>query len=571
LAARSGNVVLPDRREGNATVDAAPLSNPVLERERSFASLGAEHDLLVVGGGVNGLAIAWNAALAGLDVVVIDKGDWGSGTSSWSSRMIHGGVKYLEKYDVRLVRESLRDREWLLQHAPHLVKPLPFLLPFFKGGAHSKLLLRLGMIAYDVLSFDKSLPRHKNFSRDELIELMPGIRREGLQGASRFFDAQVEYAERLCVELMLGARGAGATALNHTRLASLTMAGNRVTGARLVDQLTSEEYHVRAGVTINVAGAWADDIVAGTPAADRRWIGGTKGTHLVVDEFEGAPHEAMYFESEDGRPMLVIPWLGRYLLGSTDEVFSGDLDTVHADDAEIAYILAETNRLFPTAELTPASVLYSYTGVRPLPYVDAERTADISRRHEIHDHAPEVEGLLTVVGGKLTTFRALSNHAMKAIGRKTSVRAIGRPLLKDQFLPGSAARTVTLSDRVPTDVAQRLIRVYGARAADIDDLIAADPTGLTILDPTTLLIAAEVTFVVRTEQALRVADVLSRRTMVGLDADLGRGAAPAVARIMANELGWDEARTGRELALFEAYLARFENVGGDEDVLPAGD
>lgn len=552
-------------------MDAAPPSKPVLERERSFASLGAEHDLLVVGGGVNGLAIAWNAALAGLDVVVVDKGDWGSGTSSWSSRMIHGGVKYLEKYDVRLVRESLRDREWLLQHAPHLVKPLPFLLPFFKGGVHSKLLLRLGMIAYDVLSFDKSLPRHKSFSRDELIELMPGIRREGLQGASRFFDAQVEYAERLCVELMLGARGAGATTLNHTRMASLTMSGNRVTGATLVDELTGEEHQVRASVTINVAGAWADDIVAGTPAAERRWIGGTKGTHLVVDEFEGAPHEAMYFESEDGRPMLVIPWLGRYLLGSTDEVFSGDLDTVHADDAEIAYILAETNRLFPSAALTPESVLYSYTGVRPLPYVDAERTADISRRHEIHDHAPDVEGLLTVVGGKLTTFRALSKHAVKAIGRKTPVRAKGRPLLKDQFLPGRSADAVTLSARVPADVAQRLIRLYGARAADIDAMIAADPMGLTVLDPTTMLIAAEAMFVVRTEQALRVGDVLFRRTMVGLDAGLGRGAAPAVAKIMASELGWDKARTERELALYEAYLARFETVGGDVDAVPAGD
>src|SRR5690606_956642 len=209
-----------------------------------------------IGGGVNGLAVAWDAALAGLTVAVVDKGDWGSGTSSWSSRMIHGGLKYLEKYDVRLVRESLRDREWLLRRAPHLVRPLPFVLPSYRGDKHSMLALRAGMLTYDLLSLDKSVPRYQSWSREQTLARLPGVRAEGLRGAVRYYDAQVEYAERLCVELMLGARAAGAVALNHTRVTRLRTLGNQVTGADVVDELTGEEGMVTASVTINVTGPW---------------------------------------------------------------------------------------------------------------------------------------------------------------------------------------------------------------------------------------------------------------------------------------------------------------------------
>ncbi|MCW2884197.1 MAG: glycerol-3-phosphate dehydrogenase [Streptosporangiaceae bacterium] len=537
----------------------APTPAPALaERQHLFERLGCGPlDLLVVGGGVNGLAIAWDAALAGLSVAVVDKGDWGSGTSSWSSRMIHGGLKYLENYDVRMVRESLRDREWLLRTAPHLVKPLPFVLPFYRGNAHSKLALRLGMIAYDVLSFDKSLQRHENFSREELIERLPGIRREGLQGASRYYDAQVEYAERLCVELMIGARQAGATAVNYARVSSLCLDGNRVAGARVLDELTGVEHTIEAKVTINVAGAWADDIVAGTPAADRRWIGGTKGTHLVVAPFEGAPGDAMYYESDDGRPMMVIPWLGRYLIGSTDKRFSGDLDTVSADEEELDYILHETNKLFPKAGLSRDSILYWYTGVRPLPYVAEGKTADISRRHEIHDHAPVVEGLLTVVGGKLTTFRALATHALAGIRRKVPA---GGSRLDEQRLPGYATAPVELPADIVVGVAARLHRLYGGRAREVAELMQREPESARVLDPATQLVAAEVLFAVRNEQAVHLADVLARRVMVGLEPGLGRGVMGDVAEVMAGELGWDAEHVKAERAAYEAYLCRFQVI-----------
>lgn len=536
--------------------------NVTARRQASLDALGRPFDVLVVGGGINGLAVAWDAALAGMSVLVIDKGDWGSGTSSWSSRMIHGGLKYLEKYDVPLVRESLRDREWLLRRAPHLVKPLPFILPFYKGGAHSKIELRAGMVAYDVLSFDKSVPRHRTYTRAEIIELLPGLQREGLQGAARYFDAQVEYAERLCVELAVAAHDAGAVTLNHARLVGLTLDGNRVVGARIHDEVGDREYLVSAKVTVNVTGPWVDDILAGTPDASRRWIGGTKGTHLVVGPFPGAPEAAMYYESDDGRPMMVIPWLGMYLIGSTDKRFYGDLDTVSADEEELDYILHETTKVFPDSGLTRDSIHYWYTGVRPLPYVDAERTADISRRHDIHDHAPDVEGLISVIGGKLTTFRALAKHTLKAIGKKIPV---GASQLETHYLPGYADAPPPMPAGIAGPLTARLLRIYGARAPEIALLTFTEPESARVLDERTGLIAAEVLFTVREEDGVHLADVLARRVMVGLEADLGRGCAAQVAQVMAEELGWDDETLRAEQAAYETYLRRFEVIEESHD------
>lgn len=517
------------------------------------AASDTAYDVLVVGGGVNGLAVAWDLVRSGARVLVVDKGDWGSGTSSWSSRMIHGGLKYLEKFDVPLVRESLRDREWLLQSAPHLVKPLPFVLPFYRGGAHSALALRAGMVLYDVLSYDKSVPRHRTFSRRRTIEMLPGIRTEGLQGSARYYDAQVEYSERLCVELMLAARDAGADTLSYARVTGLTTDGPRVTGAEIRDELTGVSVNVRAEVVVNVAGPWVDDILTGTVEGDRQWMGGTKGTHLVVAPFPGAPTDAMYYESDDGRPMMIIPWLGLYMIGSTDKRFSGDLDTVTADEEEIDYILYETTKVFPSCGLTRDSVLYWYTGVRPLPYVDAERTADITRRHEIHDHAPRISGLLSVIGGKLTTFRALAGHTHAAVQRYLPLRASS---LTDARLPGYATAPMPLPG-IDRSLADRLTRLYGARAVQVVQIMEDEPESRRVLDPDSGLVAAEVLLAVRDEEAVHLSDVVMRRVMIGWGPDLGRSASAAVAEVMAAELGWDAHRLEEEMAAYEDYLSRF--------------
>ncbi|MGN9839273.1 FAD-dependent oxidoreductase [Nonomuraea sp. H19] len=530
-------------------------------RDRSLQRLQHDFDLLVIGGGVNGLGIAWDAADRGLSVLVIDKGDWGSGTSSWSSRMVHGGLKYLDKLEVGLVRESLRDREWLLRRAPHLVAPLPFALPFYRDNSHHRFALRAGMVLYDVLSFDKSLPLHRTYGRRKTAALLPGLSQDGLQGSAVYYDAQVEYAERLCVEIMLAARAAGAATLNYAESTGLRTERGRVTGASVRDLITGTVHEVTARFTVNVAGPWADSVLSDSLPAGERLIGGTKGTHLVVDPFPGAPPYAMYYEAlSDGRPLMVIPWLGRYLIGSTDERFEGDPGTAAADQGEIDYILAETNRLFPAAKLTEDGILYTYTGVRPLPFAPSGAPGDVTRRHILHDHRPRLDGLLSIVGGKLTTFRTLAEHAVDEVaarlGRKTASRT------RKLDLPGRPPEEFGFEQEseLPAAEARRLVRVYGARARQVTALIASSETLSRTVGPSTGLRAGEVVFTIREEEAVSLADVLARRTMIGLEPDLGQGAMDSVAAVCAAELGWDEAETTRQLAAYLTYLRRFREL-----------
>lgn len=520
-----------------------------------------EYDVLVIGGGVNGLATAWDAAARGMSVLIVDKGDWGSGTSSWSSRLIHGGLKYLEHLEFSLVYESLRDREWLLRKAPHLVKPLPFLMPFYKTNQHNRWILRLGMLIYDVLSFGKSVPNHRILAPKQAVALAPGLRQDGLQGAGRYYDAQVEFAERLCIELLLAAQAAGAVTRNHTAAVSFVRKGARVAGAVLVDDITGHERTVHARVVINAAGPWIDDVLADTPMGAQRLNGGTKGTHLVVRRFAGGPStDCVYYEARsDGRQVLVIPWDGRYLIGSTDKRFTGDLDRAQPDQEEVDYILSETNIAFPGAQLSPDDVEYAYTGVRPLPYVPTGDVGKITRKHIIHTHGPSYPGLLTVIGGKLTTFRTLGEHAANHAAKMLDVRA--HSTTRTATLPGARGDLATVAGRVAAllpslneAAVARLVTLYGTRSLDVAEFAVA--SGDTAQLGATAALRAEVVFGIRFEQAAHVPDVLARRTMLGLEADLGLGVLDDVVGLMGDELGWSPSRRERETSEYLRYIER---------------
>jgi len=547
-------------------------------RATTIGQLTEPFDLLVIGGGVNGLATAWDAALRGLKVAIVEKDDWGSGTSSWSSRLAHGGLKYLEHFEFGLVRESLRDREWLLRAAPHLVKPLAFIMPFYTTNKNPKLLLQVGMLVYDVLSAGKSVPNHRIFSRAKTIEREPGIVRTNLQGSGVYYDAQVSYAERLCVELVLAAEAAGATALNYGKVESLLTDGDRVAGAVVLDRETGVRHEIRAKVTVNAAGPWIDTVLAGSPMGTTRLNGGTKGTHLVIDAFEGGPvDECVYYEARsDGRQTLVIPWLGRYLIGSTDKRFSGDLDRAMPDDEEIDYIIDETNMVFPDAHLTRDSIAFAYTGVRPLPYKPDGAEGTITRKHIVKNHGPHNPGLITLIGGKLTTFRTLGEHAADAVVRELGIRRTksttrATPFLGSVIAP-DAVRTAILAKFPTLDeaTADRLISIYGARAGAVLELATAETGfGSTATEAgaaANALLRAEVAFSVRTEHAVHVKDVVARRTMHGLENDLGRPVLAVVAEVMANELGWDAARVKSEIADYLYYIERLTNTEKGEPI-----
>ncbi|MDP8939126.1 MAG: glycerol-3-phosphate dehydrogenase/oxidase, partial [Actinomycetota bacterium] len=385
-------------------------------------------DVIVVGAGINGAGIARDAAMRGLKVLLLDKEDISSGTTQWATRLIHGGLRYLQYYEFPLVRESLRDRELLFRIAPHLVRPLGFCVPIYDYMDRGPLIIRMGMILYDALSFEKTVGGHQMLSAEETLERYPGLNPQGLKGAAFYYDGQSEYAERIAVENAISARDHGAVVLTYAKVERLIMEGGNVTGVEFSDELNGGKYKVFAPVTVNVAGPWVDEVLEGLEnRSENRMIGGTKGSHIVVDPFPGAPETALYVEAEsDGRPYFIVPWNGRYLIGTTDIRYDGDLDHVEADDEEIEYLINETNRTIPGANLGIEDVLFTYSGVRPLPYQPEGSTSSVTRSRIIYDHTkhePEVGGLISIIGGKLTTYRNLSRETVNEVYDKLHLHA----------------------------------------------------------------------------------------------------------------------------------------------------
>ena len=397
----------------------------------------AQHfDVIIIGAGINGAGIARDAAMRGLKVLLVDKSDVGSGTTSASTRLIHGGLRYLEHYEFGLVRESLREREILLKIAPHLVRPLPITIPIYKHRRRGRAIIRAGMIVYDLLSIGKSLPRHRMLSRAETLKQLPGLNPEALLGSALYFDAQVEFPERLVLENVLAARQYGAEVLTQTRVTKLLTEGDFVSGVEFVSE-EGQTHSARADVVINATGPWVDRLLERAPVQSPRLIGGTKGSHIVVPPFPGAPTNAIYLEAQsDRRPFFIIPWNRNYLIGTTDVRFEDDPDEVRSEPWEIDYLLAETNHAFPSAQLARDRILLTYAGVRPLPRTGDKEEQSITRRHFIREH-PRLKNLLSIVGGKLTTYRSLAEACVDLIFRKLGRRSPPCTTAK-KVLPGAA-------------------------------------------------------------------------------------------------------------------------------------
>jgi glycerol-3-phosphate dehydrogenase len=526
-------------------------------------------DLIVIGAGINGAGIARDAVLRGLRVLVLEKGDVASGTTSWSTRLIHGGLRYLEHGEIGLVRESLRERERLLHIAPHLVRPLPLLLPIYRGDQRGWWLIRAGMVAYDVLSRGKSLPSHRMLDAAAALGRAPGLAEPGLLGAALYHDAQVEYAERLALENALDARAHGAEVRTYHQVSDILTEDGSVTGVVGHDVLTGEPFRYAAPVVVNVAGPWVDEVLAGSNLDQQsRLIGASKGSHIVVDPFPGAPRDALYAEArQDGRPFFIIPWNDLYLIGTTDTRYDGNLDKVMAEEWEIDLLLAETNRVIPAARLMRECVRYTYAGVRPLPYSPDESEGEITRRHTLHDHEREASGgargLISIVGGKLTTYRELAEQCVDLVLAKLGRTAVPSRTAQTP-LPGGRtdlpwddfAVSFARASGLPRQTVEHLLRVYGARAPELL-ASASTPELRQVFDPFTGAIAAEVPWAYQEEGARTLADVIARRTMVGLGPDAGIGADVAAAKIARNALGWDSAKLDAEVDAYRHWVSRY--------------
>jgi glycerol-3-phosphate dehydrogenase len=524
---------------------------------------GAAFDAIIIGAGVNGCGVARDAAMRGLRVLLLDKGDIAAGTTAASTRLIHGGLRYLEHGEVGLVRESLRERETLMRKvAPHLVRPLPILVPVYAGRRRGRLTIRAGMLAYDVLSSSKTLPRHQMLTAAEALEHAPGLEPDGLRGAALFYDAQVEYAERLAVENALDARARGATVITYARVERLLVEGGAARGVVFTDLLGGATHEARAPVIVNAAGPWVDEVLEASGAVNDKLIGGTKGSHIVVRAFDGSPRAAVYTEAvEDGRPFFVVPWDDKLLVGTTDERYAGDLDRVEADEREVEYLLRETNRVLPSARLAREDVLYTYSGVRPLPRGGGRDEAAVTRRHFVRPSS--VRGLFSVVGGKLTTYRALAEGAVDLI-----FHTLGKTptpcLTADVPLPGAAVtdleafgRDFNAHSTLPPASTARLLKVYGARAAEVLRLAQGDAELSQVISEETGSIGAEVVYAFRDELAETLTDCLMRRTMVGLNGVVGLDALERAAHIAQKFLGWDDERASGEVEAYRRYAERF--------------
>ena len=366
-----------------------------------------DYDVVIVGGGMAGAGGARDLAMRGLAVALVDKGDFASATTSVSSKLIHGGLRYLELFDFGLVRESLAERERLQRLAPHLVKPLPFLVPVYRDSSRGLIKVRLGLRLYDWLAPGRRRERSRVLRPIDALSLEPALRPEDLRGAGYYFDDLLLFPERLCLENVLSACRHGARAYNYCQVVELVRdAGGAVAGVKARDLLTGTVATLRARIVVNASGPWVDDIRALAGVSERgRLLRRTKGIHCLLPRMT---ERAIYHATHDDRMIFVIPWREFSLVGTTDTDFDGDPDRVWATRDEVDYLLGEVRRALPDPRVRAEEVAYTYAGVRPLSYEEGRRASDVSRAHRIV--AEERGRFLSITGTKLTCFRSLAEQ-----------------------------------------------------------------------------------------------------------------------------------------------------------------
>lgn len=519
--------------------------------------LDAHFDVIVIGAGINGAGVARDAAMRGLQVLLLDKGDVAAGTSSASTRLIHGGLRYLEHAEFGLVREALWEREVLLHIAPHLVKPLPILLPIFRHSRRGRFQIRSGMLAYDGLSRAKTLPRHRLLSPAETLEHASGLMTNDLVGGALYFDGQVEYAERLVLENVLSAGEYGATVLTYHRVRTVRFEQGRF-AVEVLNTLSKQTLNVTGSLVVNASGPWVDEVIEAATSKKIQLIGGTKGSHIVVGPFRGAPRTAVYVEARsDRRPFFIIPWNGHYLIGTTDLRYTRSPDDVHIEANEVAYLLRETNQLFPKANLDESSILFTFSGVRPLSFSAGRNEESITRRHFLRE-SPDVSGLISIVGGKLTTYRKVAEETIDLIAKRLR-RSLPRCTTGQVVLPGAVdfaafADEFRRQANVSSETTDRLLQIYGARADRVTRLAESDARLALVIDSESGGIAAEIVFALREEFAQTLSDVLFRRTLWAFNSRGGFDVAEKTAAVCADYLGWSVERVRQELEEFESEM-----------------
>jgi glycerol-3-phosphate dehydrogenase len=509
-------------------------------------------DVLVIGGGINGVAIARECAQNGKRALLVEQNDFASGTTSRSTRIIHGGLRYLEHGEIGLVRESLHERERLLAQSPHLVRPLEFLLVLPKNP---RSLLRSGLAVRTGLWLYRHWAGRTHSTAND-----PGALERRLDGGDSwsvysYEDAQCEFPERLVAEWLVEAMDAGALVRNHSEALEVTRGNGRVTGARVRDLISLQEYSITAGWVINAAGPWADAIVGASGIPSPRMVGGVRGSHLVLPQLPGI-EKPVYAEAPDGRQIFVLPWNGQVLVGTTEVADSEDPAKAQPSSAEIDYLLASFLRLFPDSGATKADVRYCMAGIRPLPISASNDYSAITRRHIIHDHADDgAAGLISIIGGKLTTAASLARDVGRKIGLHThEPKCVYAEPVPEDDLEASVrqwARFVAGKARISEGCAQGVAEWHGRRALAIAHAASTDERLREPICSHTCHLVAEAVESATHECAVTLGDILLRRVPVALGACWSDSCSREAAMKIGAALGWDQTRIGYELESFE--------------------
>jgi glycerol-3-phosphate dehydrogenase len=522
-------------------------------------------DILVIGGGVTGVSIARDAALRGYRAALVERADYASGTSSKSSKLVHGGVRYLESFDFGLVFEASRERRYALRNSPHLVRPLPFVFPVHTDDPRPLWQIAIGMWLYDALATFRNIERHHIWGKRLALREEPVIGPQGLTGAAHYYDATTDDA-RLTLAIAQDAHQAGAVMANYAQVVGLLREGQNVAGAQVRDQVTGDEFEVRARVVANASGPWTDYLLKmADPDAARR-LRPTKGVHLIIPRQRVYSRSAItLFSPRDRRLMFLIPWGQFAVIGTTDTDYEGDPADVYADAEDVAYILEAERHAFPVAGLSEADIISSYAGLRPLIASDAPTGYKVSREHQILNTAP---AFYTIAGGKLTTWRSMAEQMVDELagylGREHGMRPARPGPTVSRILPGGdipdwetylASRVVELGRRLGPETVTHLVTTYGTNYTQVLALAEGDGRLAELLVPGLPYLKAEVIYAVRAEMAVTLEDVLGRRThILDQDRDQGLSIAAQVAGLMGAELGWSEPEQARQIARYRQVV-----------------
>ncbi len=534
-------------------------------REETLQALDEVYDVVIVGGGINGCGVALEAARRGISVLLLEKGDIGSGTSSRSSRLIHGGLRYLKQGHLKVVWEGSRERHWLRAHYPYLVRPIPFIIPFYEGEGEGPVMTFLGLWLYDLLSGFTNVRRHQRLSRDKVLSLEPMIRERGLQGGATYYDCLTDDFRLVLLNASLAA-DAGAQLLTYCRVEAPLLEGGRVVGVRFVDLMEGGTYRARGRVVVNTTGPWSDQ-VRSMVSPRERMLRPTKGIHLVIPREKVGNRNAVVVRSpRDERVLFVLPWDGYTIVGTTDTDYAGDPDDVRTEREDADYLIEAVNSTFPEAEVRMSDVVSAYAALRPLIREGGRTESEISRDYRILEEAP---GMFSLLGGKLTTYRPSTRKLADIVLRTLDGRARSGPRRSHGFrelceehlvrLRNEAVRQARESG-LDDEVAYHLLRSYGPSYTGVVEL-ARDRSLKSRIVPGAPYIMAEVVNSVENEMALRLEDVLVRRTKVFYeDPSHGMDVADAIADVMAELIGWSEERRGRELSDYRSMVRSMEAV-----------